>query len=623
MYRALLCLSTVIWGVLTPVAARADDDKAEAIKGINEVKRTQSLKHTQQRLHDLINAAVNQNLVDMRGDKHNRSRAVKTVHRLKNRGERSVGIDCDADPFFFPKEARIQDFTELQSLKNTVVNGRGIIDPVKIKMLAMAYLGLGFGEEALLASTVLKGQEKLAIEAMANTLIGTARPADINFTRAYISCNNNAQIWYDLLEENISPLTGVEIKDRDNELASLPYSLQQIFGLRLGLKALEAGDIPTAKAQYESLLKFAPKQESAQPITLKSDLRFFEAMLIINDGNSAQIDAAIATLKFFAKKDNPHQVRALQMLATHRRLDNSDPRNSSIYPGYEQDLDAAVQTYSHHEMGQQVLAQKVIYLAETQALGRAVALAKNSFKEEGHYFQDSVIAISKFVHVGLNSNDANRQIWALDVLMRETEFFTNLETVDDLNQAGVAVCARLALPELAAHIIPKNKWHELDVETQTLLALSLVDDTYSKNIERIFSKEILSKTELKALAIERAFTQNNPNQAVKILNTAPKNNDIKAVFINQSWLASYWSLVDKNNYAKQILSTEERNLVAELSVNSALIARPNVGYDIANLNYLQVSIKKNLSVFQAYLRPDVTQKQSENLAEEKQADSNG
>lgn len=623
MYKTIFSVSSLLYAVFIPNISYADDSQA-AQKKIN---RSDSLQHTEQRLNALIKAAANQNLLNIQNENQNGTGIYEKLGTFDKPHQQSTGQDlgqkCGIDVFSFPEEVKIHAYKELQTLKNQALNGQGEIDPINMKALALAYLGLGFGEEAVLASATLESPEKAAILAMANTLMGTAKPEDIALIKAQASCGQSAQIWQDVLDETKAPRTDTQIKDMRDNLAALPDTLQNIIGSRLGLTALRTGDIKTAKALHKTLIKPALKRRGSHQSIKDTDLRFFEAVYAVksadakSDGEKKEADieqknAAMRTLKTFAQYDNPYRVQALQIISTPQKKGHDEHQEGNLYPGYVQDLDAAAQTYGQHKMGKQALAQKVVYLAQTHALERAVDLAENSFEAGDAYFQDSVIVISGFVHADLKSADTNRQIWALEILMRKADFFAFLTDIEKLNQAGVSACAQLSLPKLAAQIMPMDAWHDLDGDTLTLLALSLGDDLQKQNIANVFPKHILQKPEFKALEIEQAFAQKNPSRAMKLLSGAAKNDSVLNAFVTQSWTAGYWSLVDNSlrtdtGKGQHALAPAAKNLAASLSVNAPLLASPHKAYSIADLTSLQAYLENDLQVFQAYLQADNTQ----------------
>lgn len=634
MYRTFLSLSLLSCTMALSVQSHAQEQPA---KGISTSDSRDDLKHTRQRLDALIKAASEQNLVNIKkanqGNAENNKKNAPLPNREKNAIAQTQQENCDASVFSFPQAAKINTYVQLETLKKRVVsfgdtldNGEHI-DTANFNKLAFAYLGLGFSEEAILASMALNGSQKHAIQAMANTLMDVADADDIHFIRLHADCdnsdNNAAQIWLDLVQAYDEPFTNQQIKAQQDNLAALPSTLQNIFGVRLGLKSLRAGDIEAANTLYATLIKRAPVNADTHDIIMSKDLQFFEAMRMAasesDDDISGQKKAqAIQTLKSFANTDNPYRVQALQMLTTQaQQSDNNQHMSGDIYPGFSQDLDAAAQTYSGHNKGQQVLAQKIAFLAQNQALEPAIALAKDSFEIESAYFQDSVIVISGYLHADLISKNTTVKLWALELLIREAAFFAHNNDIITLNRAGIAACAQLGLPKLAVQLMPMDKWQGLDVQTQILLALGLGQEAGKYNKSSIFQEQIYAQTTFRAGEIERAFARKDPSAAFEILRGTPNDDVLQKIFASAAWTAGYWSLVDNNmrhqskrihankgSKAQSFLTPQARNLAAQLSINAPLLASQNEIYDLDDLTSLQSYLASDLDVFHKYLRSD-------------------
>lgn len=611
MYRKLFFVSVGFCIALSPSISHADEVKDDIA---SHEERLDGLQHTQQRLNELIKAAVKQNLVDVSYNSPLSNAETKPVQKSNNKLSSTASQACGTDTFSFPPQVKSITYDDLESLKSQVIINGDEIDPAKLKVLALAYIGLGFGEEALLASTTLAEPQQTIVRSQATTLLGTISASDLDFIRAQALCNESAQIWLDVLSAQKAPLTDEEIRQLQKRLSVLPRELRNIFGQRLGLKALKVDDIKTAKALYKTLIKQAPEHPETHKKLMSTDLKFFEAMLSVKNKDEQQKKLGVRKLKAFATKDNPYQVEALQALSNYLAANNDQQGGNGAYSGYEQDLDAAAQTYSQDEKGKQALAQKINFLAQNHELYPAIALAKESFERESHLFDDSVVAISRYVYSDLNNSNANIKLKALDILTREAAFFSGLEDTEDLRHAGVTACAKLELPKLAAKIMPMNTWQELDTETLTLLALSFGQDLRKQEIASAFPKQVLMQDEFKAMKIEQAFAGKEPGVAMKILSSSPKNDIVQNAFITHAWSAGYWSLVDKgvraeiqnnklqpNTSVQQILTVPAQNLAATLSTNAPVLPATSNYYGINELTSLQQYLENDLGVFKKYL----------------------
>ncbi|MBL4854224.1 MAG: hypothetical protein JKY25_08305 [Robiginitomaculum sp.] len=604
MYKTFLSLSTALGLVLlglalTPAISRAAENKPDAHK--------ESLQRTQSRLDALIKAAARQDLVNINNKPGKNSVAVEPAVKTEH-----PKACTPTNVFTFPPATRVDKYEDLLLLKAGMITGPDQIDMDKAEALALAYLGLGFGEEALMTAGTLDGPKKLAIGVMAKTLMGLATKDDADFMQAQAECYAGANMWAFVMQDIYTPLPVPEIDQLVEQIEGLPKNLRNTLGQRLGIKAVQNADLKTATALYKILLEAQPEHSDTGQAVLSADLQFLEALLAVNSSDANKKAAGIKKIKSFAKNGGPYQAHALQALSGHL------PKDEDIYPGFMQDLDAAAQTYSDHPLGKQAQAQKMALLAKNHDFKTAIDLVKASFEVGSKYFEDGVVTIGRYVQSDLLDDDKRKKISALEILISEESFFSHLKDAKLLKQAGIYACAQLGLPNLALQIIPMSEWKNLDTKTLNLLAISYSMNSKNPDVTAGFPKHVFEQPEFKAKEIEQAFAGKNPNKAIAIRRKLPENDIIQNAFIKSSWNEGYWSLANNgirkkrlsSPSAKETLPRVKQELAATLSVASSLLLTSGRSYAINDLAALQSHLNNELGLFKHYLNPGETPKES-------------
>jgi len=607
LLRPTLYASACLSLAMSPVVSNANEVEREPLG------RKESLQQTETRLNALIKAAARQDLVNMNTPKLN----VKPAQKNLPEAVKTPTACQQTDMFTFPPASKIRAYSDLQTLKQGVFTGADQIDMGQInmgqaKLLTSAFLGLGFAQEALNAANMLGEQDKVIASIMANALLEMTKNKDIAIMRAQAACNPEALSWLYLMQDKHTAPTDEHIRQYLAHMKTLPEYLRNIFGQKLGIKAAQYGDLKTAKTMHHALVTMAPEPDDLQPFSI--DLKFFDALLAVNSEDDATKIMGIKKIKYFAKKQGGFQAYALQALAKHA------PKDESFYPGYIQDLDAAAQIYSTHPIGKQAQVQKIDILVRNRALQTAIDQTKISFVPSSVYFKDTLTSIGGAVKTDLLGSDENRQIWALEILIREQEFFSQLTNIDLLKQAGIHACATLGLPELAVTILPTDKWKSLDTKTLNVLARSFLQ--YQENHTALdnFPDYVFTQPAFKAKAIKLAFAEKTPTRALAIQRQFVDNTGIQNEFIKHAWQNGYWSLADNAYRDKirgsattdgqlsgvQIIPEIKQKLAATLSVVSPLLLTSGRSYAINDLTALQTHLNNELTLFKSYLKPGKT-----------------
>ncbi len=618
--RPLLSIAAGFGLAITPILASAND------VGTKPTAYKDSLQQTEARLNALIKAAARQELVNLNTPK-------KPAQALIQKPVQVIAPPktCKLeDMLLFPDKSKIGDYSKLQILKAGLfmspdtrvedpINPERIgldqiaperIDVGKAKTLTSAYLGLGFGQEALNIADLLKQQDKLTAGIMARALIGTASKDDVVAMQAKVKCNPQAQIWLYLITEKYTALSDTQIQEYIVQTNQIPDALRKKLVQTLGIKAAQNGDLKTANALYQALVNEDGDLEAENRVTRSVDLQFFAALLAINSEDAKIKSGGIKKIKIFAKSEGYYQAFALQALALHSPLRKTV--EETYYPGYIQDLDASAQIYSAHAIGKQAQAQQIDILAQNQNYLAAIGLAKTSVAPDSTYFVETKNTISAHVTSDLLGADERSQISALEIILSEGRLFATLENLVSLQQAGIHASAKLGLPELAKEIMPQGQWKSLDAQTLELLAASFETNHAGQDITALFPKTVFAQPKFKAKQIKKAFRTKNPAKARAVLRTSPNNEALQNAYINYAWQNGYWSLA-ANGYrdisreqpaTKNQLAPVKPRLAATLSMVSPLLLRSGRPYEIQDLAALQSHLNTEIGLFKSYLKLD-------------------
>lgn len=584
MQKNIITLAASLSTLLLAMPALAQSSSTET--------KQNDLSQTEQRLTDLIKAAAAQNLLEVRrsepGTPTARLAPIPSIEPAK------PNIACSTeDVFTFPQKARAEYYEDILTLKNSMVTGPDQVDTHKAQILAQAYLGLGFADEAINIAEHLAPAEQSAIKAMAHLVRGDMNDTHKKTLQINAACFDAAQIWQKLSQKS-ERLDYEVFTDADRaHLNALPAHLSEILGLQLAMQALGGKGIGTAQAIYDDIKASAENHENYDPDLspyLQNDaVGLLGALLALEKHDDRERRTGMGLLKSIAERDGPYRAQALQALVT----------TGNLYPEYRQDLDSVSQTFSETPSGKQAQAQKINFLADEYKFANAVTVAKNNFMPESSYYAQSVIVISLKMQSALLGTDANHQLGALNTLITEDGFFAHLADAKPLRHAGVNACIDLGLSELAPQVLPVQFWNELDDSALIFLALQ---STKPDNFRA--PKHILKAQEFTTAELRTAFDKKNTRRAFAVLNAHPKSAALQTAFSQGAWDNGYWSLA-QNSLRKNPdgQSPNNLNLATTLSLISPTLINTHRPDGLTDQLALQSYLEGDLKIIRTYLLP--------------------
>ncbi|MCF6220330.1 MAG: hypothetical protein L3J65_04380 [Robiginitomaculum sp.] len=572
MGKTFLILSASIGAMILPIWATAQTV---------DTRKKENLSQTEQRLKDLINAAAKQNLLEVKRSKPG-APTTRQVVSQKLASKPDAATTCGTENLFmFPDKTRVETYAELLLLKSAMVTGPDQIDTEKAQTLALAYLGLGFADEAINIAGYLALEKQAAITAMAHIIDGKTSANPRSILAKNIDCFEAARLWYNLVQENYTPLSTTNL----NHLKNLPDKLNAILTLQLALKAVKNDDIRTAKTLFAELQSATQKHDNYDAEIsdyLQDDAyQFLAALLAMQNENSRR--AGVRQLQALASRESAYQAQALQALAESRNL----------YPEYLQDLESVTQTYSEQPTGKQAQAQKINYLASQHQFSNAISITQDNFEPGSEYFTQSVIVISQHIQSSLLTDDVNLKLGALDALLSFAGFFAHLANKKPLQHAGVNACVSLGLPKLIPEILPPAQWHELN--DTALIFLSLQTSGRNLNIP----KRIYATPALVARDIHTAFVRKNPKKARALRGSTLKSEPVHSAYAQAAWNNGYWSLAREDS----LQTSGALKLAASLSVLSPTLINNLKPGGLSDLTSLQSYLDGDLKIIRSYLLP--------------------
>ncbi|PHR91185.1 MAG: hypothetical protein COA69_11725 [Robiginitomaculum sp.] len=642
-------------------AAPAQGAHSEEVKASNtkapDAKGDDGLLETQRRLNALILAAVNQkNNVqpDQPDVSHAQSGHEQTGHKkiMADHPMQNAHGQCVAEEIFeFPESVYVDDFSDLSILKNSIISELDQVDEHKVRLLVLAYLGLGFGEEAQLFSDYLDGPEKTVLNAMGRAVSGLVVAEDLKILAAQGQCYPEAILWSYFARVQFTEASDADADaddDGDNDdvpkshsadtsepdtsehgaetemghgtehgaetkeagaqshstasielsrkqlaqLQDLPYGLAAMMAKRLGISAVEHGSLGAASPLLEFLKDVQKKDEDAGPFD--DEGKFFEAIYKLAEGDRH----AYPVLKALAKRDGVMQVRALNILGAATFEDGHH-----AYPGYDEDLDGAAHVFSQHPEGKQALAQKIGFFVSTNNINQAIGMTKEKFAPDDAHYLESVVLVSEHMQVQLLGQDAEQKLQALNTLIREQIFFDVLADGFPLRQAGVSASLDLELAELAPQILPTDQWGRLDMHILRGLAQALPEDMKVHLPAKAFSG-----SEFEVAEIKSAFQDKRPGEAMAVLRTMPKDEAALKMTASQAWEAGYWGIAreaiadlnDVQSGSDTGLKIKE-NLASTLSVPSPHLTPVQASRNIGELKRLQTYLDNDIEIIKEYV----------------------
>ena len=583
-----------------------------------EAQKQQDLLETQKRLNALIKAAIANDVIN-KEEKKPESNPVVKPHSEPKAAVRSSSHDkkephldgkCVAKEIFeFPHDVHMADYQSLVMLKNSILIGPNEVDKHKVRLLVLAYIGLGFGEEARDYSTYLSGAEARVLTAMAHAVSGDVSAQDVKALSAQEKCSGSVALWVGFAkiqvaqnakpkhDENSDAEGSFKLSSNQLEqIQTLPSKLGAIMAKRFGVHAVKHDAMNTAT----DLLKFLQKaqKKSAVKGMFDDEEKYFEAVYYLKQDDKR----AFPTLNALAKKDGPLQVKALQTLGVVQTK-----TGALAYPGFEEDLNGAAHVFSQHPEGRQALVEKINLFVATDRIDQAIGMTKEKFLPHEAYYTDSVLRVSERMQVYLTGDDLKQKLYALNTLLREQIFFDALENGFPLRRDGVGASLDLGLSELAPRILPVEQWGRLELHILQDLALALPED-----MKRHLPKKAFSGAKYEAQAIQVAFDKRQPKTAMKALRGMGASEDALAVAAHASLKNGYWSLARKTNEDLNALrgrkngeentaQSAKAKLVSVLSVPSPFLASAAKTKNIGDYTALQTFLDNDIEIIKDYV----------------------
>ncbi len=570
------------------------------------------LLKTEQRLKQLIKAAAEQDLVNVKNDKH----------KGKKQADKSKIENCTKEGIFaFPDNARINSYEELLKLKSSLIKmdtkSKALtIDTVIAKTLAWGYLGLGFADEAILMAEQLPSNDKQAVKLIGNILLDNISNEQTTILDQNLDCQKRIKFWSVLSKKIPLPKSDDETQNFVRNLKTLPSPLRIMLAIDIGLFAYETGNVDFARDIHTSLVKW----EDEQGLAKIDGFVVFASLLELKNKKIKDKQKTLKKLGNLAKKQGPYQAEALSALLQYEP-DNSGKslgtsvnitKTGQLYPGFEQDLEGVTRSWSGHTKGKLALAQQVNLLAKNDKLAEAIALTKASFETSSVFFHQSAKIISNQMKLDLYAIDKIKQLRALDLFLVERQFFSQLKNIYELKKAAIYASIILSMPDLAEKIIPKSKWKKLDDDLLVNLALQYQNYLARKNKNRnfvdkemreIFPNHILAGKKFAQARIANALNKKDYKSALTIKNKY-KDKDIKNTFTKQAWQNGFWGLV-----ANADLPKNEKMLAGLLASSPAVLSKAYKYNNIAQIEYLQNYLQKEVQVFQTYIDNETADKE--------------
>ena len=555
------------------------------------------LSDAQKKLNALIKSAVSHNFEDVDPDKKNEPHGVDLGKKIPP----VVEMACvDEEIFSFPLSVHVPDYRALTALKNAIVTGPDEIDKHKVRLLIVAYLGLGFGDEAQDYASYLNGNEERVLNAMGRAVGGLVKDGDVALLSAQTECHIGAALWADFAKIQFGGTENIHLSKMQNEqLMALPQALAVIMTKRFGIHAVRHGDNNTS-GKYLLFLENLQSSDE-HPIVFDDEAKFFKALYLRkeNEAHSTYILSALA------QKDGMFQVHALQVLAKKQIEGGAAP-----YADFEEDLNGAAHVFSQHPEGKQALAQKIEFFVATDKLDQAIGMTKEKFLPSDILYTNSVLRVSERMRVYLTGDSEKRKLYALNTLLREQIFFDALADGFPLRRDGISASLDLELSELAPRILPVEQWGRLDLHVLRQLAVDLPENLKSKLPGKAFSG-----TDFEAREVQIAFEKNQPKQAMDILRGIPDNEKALQIAAHQTWKNGQWALAkqtiddtnaQQNKDGKTIDASQKlkARLAAALSVPSPHLIASNRAKNAGDFQALQTFLDHDIETIKEYVNDE-------------------
>ena len=587
-------LAYVLVGML---ALSATASFASPVKEPRAAKPQKDLSEAQKKLNALIKSAVAHNFEDVDAANKNVSHGEMFTQKTPD----IQTVNCvDGEIFSFPHSVHVPDYRALTALKNAILTGPNDMDKHKVRLLVMAYLGLGFGDEAQDYSSYLNGNEERVLNAMGRAVGGLVKDGDVALLSAQAECHIDAALWADFAKIQFDNTEKIHLtKSQNKQLTALPQALAVIMAKRFGLHAVQSGDDKTGAQYFEFLEGLRLSDE--HPIVFDDEAKFFKAMYL-RGKNETHATYILSTL---AQRDGVFQVHALQVFAQKQSGGGGVP-----YAEFEEDLNGVAHVFSQHPEGKQALAQKIEFFVASDRLDKAIGMTKEKFLPSDVLYTDSVLRVSERMQTYLTGDNEKQKLYALNTLLREQIFFDALADGFPLRRDGISASLDLGLSELAPRILPVEQWGRLDLHVLRQLAVDLPENLKSKLPAKAFSG-----ADFEAKKVQVAFEKSQPKHAMDILRGMPDNEQALQIAAHQTWKNGQWSLakqaIDDVNAqhskdGKAIDSSQKlkARLAAALSVPSPHLIASNRTKNAGDFQALQTFLDRDIETIKEYVNDE-------------------
>lgn len=608
-----LLLAVLLIGPVTSFAASENDPAT--------TQKQDDLLETQKRLDALIKAAIANDVINTgekkpnKGVEENQHSTPEVAVRSSSHEKKPSPVEqiCVAKEIFeFPHEVHVADYQSLVMLKNSILIGPNEVDKHKVRLLVLAYIGLGFGEEARDFTAYLSGVEARVLTAMAHAVSGDVYEEDVKTLVGQMKCSENVELWLSFANVQYSPSVKPDHDEHSDEhevvklsgheleqIKTLPTKIGAIMAKRFGVHAVKHDAMNTA-TDLLKVLKKIQKENSAAGM-FDDEERYFEAVYYLNQGDAR----AFPILNALAKKDGAMQVHALQTLGVVQTK-----TGGLAYPGFEEDLNGAAHVFSQHPEGRQALLEKINFFVATDRVDQAIGMTKEKFLPHEVYYTNSVLRVSERMQVYLTGNDEKQKLYALNTLLREQIFFDALKDGFPLRRDGVGASLDLGLSELAPRILPVEQWGRLDLVVLQELALTLPSD-----MQGYLPKEAFSGAKHDALKIRAAFDNKQPKTAMSTLRGLSGNEYAMEMAAHSSWKNGYWSLARETNEKLRAMKTSKGGagdpsaiakvkLASALSVPSPFLTSASATKNIGDFTALQTFLDSDIETIKDYVNDE-------------------
>lgn len=548
-----------------------------------------SLLEAQRKLEAIIKAAIGHPSIRKTTDE--KSAAKGGGKNIIDPNAKLHAYCVDQDNFTIPVEIRVEDYSALTSLKNSIVVGPDKVDIKQVRALVLNYIGLGFGDEAQDFSTYLGGYNRRVLSSMGRAVSGLVLERDVKTLGKQAECWPEAKLWVEFTKVQLvkgfddigtpkqsapeaghgtshghdedphtsegqeKPVSEAESgifypsKKDIQQMDALPKTLAGLMAKRFGLHAIRHGNLDSAGKMMDFLNGEHKRKGVAHVFDQEAD--FLQANWFLSQNNPR----AVTILTRLSQRDGPFQVPSLKLLSNLKI-----EKGQALYSGFEQDLEGAAHIFEHHPEGKEVLAQKINLFVANDHLDQAIGMTKEKFEPDDYYYGTSALRISERLQIHLKGDQEERKLHALNTLIREQIFFDALVDGFPLKSAGIGASLDLGLAELAPKILPTQQWSKLDLHILQEMAIALPDDLKTHLPQKAFDTD-----EIRAQKIASELLSGDPKSAMRELRKDPTNKVLVQAAADHSFQKGYWSMARDNikSLQKAVPSSNNDNEAGE------------------------------------------------------------